>query len=126
MDPVPAMRPRSGRFVVATLALAAALVCLAIAPTTSQAAVCTPPVVNKVACENSQPGADPSTWEVDGNGDDTIQGFSTQMSVQPGDTIGFKIKSATTNFHIDILRLGYYGGDGARLMQGNLSPTGPS
>ena len=36
------------------------------------------------------------------------------MSVNKGETISFKIKSATSNYHIDILRLGYYGGDGAR------------
>ena len=119
---------RSGfsRLIVGSLAVAAALVFLAIAPAASLAAPCTPPVVNKVACENTQPGADPSTWEVDGNGDESIQGFATQMSVKPGDTINFKIKSATSNFHIDVFRLGYYGGDGARLMQGSLSPTGPS
>jgi hypothetical protein len=108
------------------LILAAVLVGFAIAPDSSSAAACTPPVINQVACENTLPGAAPSTWEVDGSGDPSIQGFATSMSVDPGDTISFKIKSATSNYHIDILRLGYYGGDGARLIAANLSPTGPS
>jgi hypothetical protein len=106
--------------------LAAALAGFAIAPPSSYADACTPPIANPVACENTLPGADPSTWEVDGSGDPSIQGFATSMSVNKGDTISFKIKSATSNYHIDILRLGYYGGDGARLIASNLSPTGPS
>ena len=40
------------------------------------------------------------------------------MSVNTGETVTFKIKSTTSNYHIDILRLGYYGGDGARLIAG--------
>jgi hypothetical protein len=106
------------------LALAATLMALAIAPAASSAAPCTPPVVNAVACENTQQGVPPSEWQA--LGDESIQGFATSMSVNKGDTISFKIKSVTSNFRIDILRLGYYGGDGARMMQANLAPTGPS
>ncbi|WP_051324296.1 DUF4082 domain-containing protein [Candidatus Solirubrobacter pratensis] len=106
------------------LIFAGALVALAGAPATSHAAVCTPPVTNQVACENSQTGAEPSTWQVDGAGDPNIQGFATQMSVNKGDTISFKIKSTTQAIHIDILRLGWYDGKGARLMQEGLAPTG--
>jgi hypothetical protein len=104
------------------LILAATLFVLGLAPAASQAAC-----ANPVACENAQAGAAPSTWEVDGAGSDTIQGFATSMSVNKGDTIGFKIKSTTTAYHIDILRLGYYqNGDGARLVASNLAPTGSS
>ena len=38
------------------------------------------------------------------------------MSVNRGQPIGFKIKSATTNYRVSVLRLGYYGGDGATLV----------
>ena len=48
------------------------------------------------------------------------------MSVNPGDTIGFKVKSATASYHVDVYRLGYYGGSGARLIAGNLTPTNTS
>ena len=106
--------------------LAATLACLAIAPGSSWAAPCTPPVTNPVACENSKPGTPPSDWRIDAAGDETIQGFATSMSVNKGDSISFKIKSETANYHIDILRLGYYGGNGARKIASNLSPTGPS
>ncbi len=114
------------RLLVCSLAIATALLALATIPAASEAAACTPPVTNPVACENTQTGADPSTWQIDGAGDDSLQGFATQMSVNKGETINFKIKSTSTNYRIDVLRLGYYGGDGARVMASNLAPTGPS
>src|SRR3954466_12190750 len=86
------------------------------APAVSHAAC-----ANPVACENALPGASPSDWYVADAGDATIQGFGTAMSVNRGDTIDFKIKSATANYRIDIYRLGYYGGDGARLIQSDVS-----
>jgi len=55
----------------------------------------------------------PSAW-----GD--IQGFSTSESVQPGQTISFKV-SSPASYTIAIYRLGWYGGDGARLLPS--SPT---
>jgi hypothetical protein len=108
------------------LALALAIAALAAMPAVSHADACTPPVTNPVACENTKPGADPSTWRVDGDGDSTIQGFATSQSVNKGDTISFKIKSSTTNFHIDILRIGYYGGDGARVVAPSITKSGTS
>ena len=51
---------------------------------------------NPVQCENTQPGDPQSDWFVDGSGDQTIQGFPTQMSVNVGQTINFKIKTPST------------------------------
>ena len=79
---------------------------------------CAAPVTNPVACENSKPGVPLTDWRTIGNGDPTIQGYATQMSVNKGQTIQFKIKTPSTNYHIDILRLGYYDGDGARMIAG--------
>ena len=98
--------------------LALALLALALVPAASQAACSNP-----VACENQLAGTPESVWEVDGSGDPTIQGFATSMSVNKGDAVAFKIKSSTSNYKIDILRLGYYGGDGARMVAPNLTPT---
>jgi hypothetical protein len=78
---------------------------------------------NPIACENALPGAPPSEWRVQGAGDSTIQGFATAMSVNVGQTEHFKIKTPASSYHINILRLGYYGGDGARLVAANLKPT---
>ena len=66
-----------------------------------------------VVCENSKPGNPPSEWDIEGAGDATVQGFATTMSVTPGQTIRFKIK-ASSSYTVDIYRLGYYAGLGAR------------
>src|SRR6516165_1113685 len=85
---------------------------------------CGPPVVSVIACENTKPGDPPSDWQVSGQGDTTIQGFATSMSVTPGQTISFKINSTTvTKYHIDILRLGWYQGNGARIVAAGLQPS---
>ena len=78
---------------------------------------------NPVACENQLPGDPPSDWQVSGVGDSTIQGYATSMSVNVGQTELFKIKTTSTSYHIDILRLGYYGGDGARKIASNIKPS---
>jgi hypothetical protein len=78
---------------------------------------------NPVACENALPGSAPSTWQVSGAGDSTIQGYATSMGVNKGDTIRFKIKTPASSYHIDIYRLGYYQGDGARLQASNIRPS---
>ena len=85
--------------------------------------MCTPPVVNQIACENPLQGQDAAIWEVPAAGDPTIQGFATAMSRNKGETVGLKIRSSTPNYQIDILRLGYHGGDGARVIASGLTPT---
>jgi hypothetical protein len=79
--------------------------------------------INPVACENSQTtGVTPqSVWDINGAGDDTLQGFSTDVSVNAGSSVGFKIDTTLASYTIDIYRLGYYGGNGARLWQSNLA-----
>jgi hypothetical protein len=72
------------------------------------------PSGNKISCENSKSGTDPSIWDTGGAGDDSIQGFSTDISVNVGNRIDFKIDTDASNYTITIYRLGYYGGDGAR------------
>jgi hypothetical protein len=78
---------------------------------------------NQIRCENALPGDPESDWQINGNGDDTIQGYATQMSVTPGQTVSFKINTPSSKYHINILRLGYYGGDGARMIQSGIKPT---
>ena len=68
---------------------------------------------NPIICENQQTGNPASEWDVAGSGDSTIQGFATDISVNKGEVVNFKVKSSAT-FSITIYRLGYYGGLGAR------------
>ncbi len=44
----------------------------------------------------------------------SIQGFATDISVNVGQRIDFKIDTNASAYTIDIYRIGYYGGDGAR------------
>src|SRR5256885_7981321 len=69
------------------------------------------PGSNPVQCENSKPGTPMSNW-YSPNAYGQIQGFSSQESAVPGDTLRFKVSSPAT-YHVFIYRLGWYGGAGA-------------
>ena len=124
--PPPTMLRRvlSGALVV-TLGVGIGLVVgFQIKPTSPAAAVdaCDLPVQNAIACENTLPGSPQSEWDVQGAGDPTIQGYGTDISVNKGNTIQFKINTDASAYTIDIYRLGYYGGDGARKVA-TITPT---
>jgi len=68
--------------------------------------------LNSIACENLLPGD--TGWEVRGAGNPSIQGFATDISVNAGETVFFKINTSAAMYRLDIYRLGYYGGSGAR------------
>ena len=93
------------------LLVAGLLIVVAPQATAAAAAACTG---NEIVCENQLPGTDPSIWDVEEAGDESIQGFATQMSVNRGNAIQFKIQTTASAYSIDIYRLGYYGGLGAR------------
>src|SRR5215831_13089220 len=113
------------RRLVTGLLLATLLSVLSLASARPAAAAdpCGPPVTSVIACENTQPGDPPGDWQVSGAGDPTIQGFATQMSVNVGQTESFKISTPATSYHIDILRVGYYQGNGARKVASNVQPS---
>ncbi len=75
---------------------------------------CTPPIVSPIACENSKPGNPATEWDVSGAGSANIQGFVTDISVNKGETVSFKIDTNSPAYRLDIYRMGYYGGLGAR------------
>src|SRR6476620_10786514 len=109
---------------IALLALAVAFFAVALSPASSAAAgdPCGTPVASMIACENSQPGTPATNWQVNSS-DSTIVGFATSMSVNIGETESFKVKTTASSYHIDIFRLGYYQGNGARRIMANLRPT---
>ena len=69
---------------------------------------------NAVVAENCLPGNPASEWDISGAGDMTIQGYATQMSVNRGSTIQFKVSTNSVAYRFDIYRMGFYGGMGAR------------
>ena len=72
----------------------------------------TPP--NAIVAENCLAGNPASEWDVSGAGDASIQGFATDISVNRGSTVNFKVDTNATAYRFDIYRMGYYGGAGAR------------
>jgi hypothetical protein len=56
--------------------------------------------------------APPSEWDISGAGDSTIQGFTTDISVNLGGTVSFKVAS-NASYQLVIYRMGYYNGNGA-------------
>lgn len=74
---------------------------------------------NAIKDENALAGNPSSEWDIgEGTaGSTSLQGFATEMSVNRGERVNFKI-NASSNFTytIKIYRLGYYQGNGARLI----------
>jgi hypothetical protein len=67
-----------------------------------------------VACENTLTGHPASEWDVVGAGDANIQGYAADISYDQGQTVSFKVDTDATDYRLDIYRMGYYGGMGAR------------
>src|SRR6266850_6826354 len=76
---------------------------------------CTAPK-NAIEKENCLPGNPQSEWNVSGAGSPNIQGFATDISVNAGQTISFKISTNAVSYRIDIYRMGYYRGNGGRFI----------
>ena len=72
---------------------------------------------NPIVIENQQAGNPISEWGVPDFRDNRIAGFSTNMSVNSGQTVHFKIDvQGGADYTIKIYRIGYYSGDGARIV----------
>ena len=75
---------------------------------------------NKIVLENQKAGIAKSVWAIHGSianqGDSQIEGFATQISTNAGQTVFFKIDTASSGYTLDVYRLGYYSGNGARLV----------
>jgi hypothetical protein len=85
--------------------------------------------VNKIVRENLLPGQPRSVWDIVppaayydtsglSAGDASIEGYATDISANAGQMIFFKVRTdpPTADYRIDIFRLGWYGGAGARLV----------
>ena len=77
-----------------------------------------------IVCENQLPGNERTEWDIAGASDATIQGFATNISVNKGDAVTFKIATDAPSYHIDIYRLGFYAGLGARRVDSLLAEAG--
>ncbi|WP_245410990.1 N,N-dimethylformamidase beta subunit family domain-containing protein [Microvirga flavescens] len=69
---------------------------------------------NPIVIENQKLGNSVNEWGIEGAGDANIEGFATEISINRGQRVNFKINTDSTDYRVDIYRLGYYGGLGAR------------
>src|SRR5438128_3013206 len=78
----------------------------------------TPP--NAIVAENCKTGAPNTEWDLGLNpssGDANIQGFAADFSVNTNGLVQFKVSVTPGGlYHLNIYRMGYYGGNGARLV----------
>ena len=102
---------RRTRFLAACVVVGLLSALAVVLAPSAAAATC---VGNAIVCENQLPGTPESVWDINGAGDASIQGFATSMSADAGETVSFKIKTDAPAYRIEIYRLGYYQGNGAR------------
>jgi N,N-dimethylformamidase beta subunit-like protein/uncharacterized protein DUF4082/Big-like domain-containing protein len=102
-------------------AMVAAMTAAGAVTTPARADTCDVPA-NEIVAENCKPGTPPAQWDVSSAGSEAIQGFATDISVTQGSTVSFKIKTPATDYRLEIYRMGYYAGDGARRV-GTVQPS---
>ena len=69
--------------------------------------------LNPTQIENNKPGT--SAWTITNparNGE--IQGYASATSINRGDNISLFVSTTDPTFNIDVFRMGWYGGAGAR------------
>jgi hypothetical protein len=71
---------------------------------------------NAIVLENMKQGTPQSVWDLMSGPSANIEGFTTDISYDLGQTVSFKINTDSSDYRVEIYRLGYYGGDGARLV----------
>src|SRR5450755_4659431 len=111
MSPYNNPRRVAGLVVSSAIVVISELFCSGLVATAH--ADCSAPA-NKIMAENCLAGNPAAQWDIAGSGDDTIQGFTTDISVNRGGTVQFKIVTNAASYHLDVYRMGYYGGTGAR------------
>jgi hypothetical protein len=83
-------------------------------------------MANLIPQENQRPGTPDTVWDLSGPGSTNIEGFAVDISVNGNgtQTVEFKINTASSNYRIDIYRMGYYQGNGGRLVATSVAPGG--
>lgn len=111
------VKDRAAVFAFSCLPMLVAVVGIAaLLPLRSQAQSCP----NAIVCENALPGD--TDWQIPDSGSNNIQGFTTDISVNVGQTVFFKVNTSASNYTLAIYRMGYYGGAGARKIT-TISPS---
>eukprot|EP01063_Lacrimia_lanifica_P016020 TRINITY_DN22647_c0_g1_i1.p1 TRINITY_DN22647_c0_g1~~TRINITY_DN22647_c0_g1_i1.p1 ORF type:complete len:779 (+),score=219.29 TRINITY_DN22647_c0_g1_i1:78-2414(+) len=97
------------------------------APTWADMGYCAPDTRGRSAMveENCQEGADAAEWDINGAGDPSIQGFADKQSYRPRETVTARVKTDATAYRVDVYRVGYYRGAGARRVAADVAKLAP-
>ena len=76
---------------------------------------------NRIIAENCKAGNGVEEWDINGAGHPSIQGFADKQSYATGEKVVMRIKTPSTKYRIDIYRVGYYNGMGARKIESSIS-----
>jgi N,N-dimethylformamidase beta subunit-like, C-terminal len=75
------------------------------------------PPPNPIQVENAMPGNDPAEWLPPTYPPTRIEGYVSETSVLPGESVRFHVSTRDGDrYRIEVYRLGWYGGRGARLL----------
>jgi hypothetical protein len=84
------------------------------------------PAANSIQIENAKPGAADWRLTIPGNLSGIIEGYASLTSVDRGGQIKLFVKTAEPTYTMDIYRLGYYQGLGARRMMATINRNSTS
>ena len=72
---------------------------------------------NRIQVENARQGVDPAQWLPPAYPPTRIEGYASEVSVLPGEDVHFHVGTNDGDrYRIEVYRLGWYGGSGARLV----------
>src|SRR5205807_2227435 len=72
---------------------------------------------NPIQLENAKGGTEPAAWLPPAYPATSIEGYASELSVIPGEQVHFHVSSHDGyRYRIEVYRLGWYGGLGARLL----------
>lgn len=72
------------------------------------------PLQNPILVENARPGS--GEWGIDENSGSLLEGYANRTSVDPGGVLTLYISTSESSYSIQVFRMGWYKGLGARLM----------
>jgi hypothetical protein len=73
------------------------------------------PAPNPVQIENAQAGAEPATWLQPAVPPTSVEGYASEFSVLPGEQVHLHVSTVEGDrYRVEVYRLGWYGGLGAR------------
>jgi hypothetical protein len=75
-----------------------------------------------VIAENAKPGS--ADWQIVGTPPGHIEGFADHTSAATGDTVSLYVSTDASSYQVEAFRMGYYDGDGARLVWTSPTETG--